>query len=277
MLLTIQHTQLTTRDFVGQAGEIFAVFDARTQDSGNVSYGIAGRSGRFFVKTAGSESGPATVLPHTSRIALLRNSIELHRSLSHPVLPALHNVIECSDGPALVFDWVEGELLGSPQSERLNPVSAYRQFRSLPPGRILPVLDQIIDLHFHLAAHDWIAVDFYDGSLLYDFSTEHIHVVDLDHYHRGPFVNRMGRMFGSTRFMAPEEFELGATIDQCTTVFVLGRTIHELLSGHSPEALGRAVALLDVADRACQPNRAARFPTVEVLHGEWNQARSRTA
>jgi hypothetical protein len=33
----------------------------------------------------------------------------------------------------------------------------------------------------------------------------------------------MGRLFGSTRFMAPEEFELGVMIDQSTTVFTLGR------------------------------------------------------
>jgi hypothetical protein len=30
-------------------------------------------------------------------------------------------------------------------------------------------------------------------------------VVDLDNYRDAPFINHMGRMFGSTRFMAPEE------------------------------------------------------------------------
>lgn len=48
-------------------------------------------------------------------------------------------------------------------------------------------------------------------------------MIDLDTYSRGPVVNTMGRMFGSTRFMAPEEFARGAVIDQRTTVFTLGR------------------------------------------------------
>ena len=40
-----------------------------------------------------------------------------------------------------------------------------------------------------------------------DFEARRLHLIDLDSYHRGPTVNEMGRMFGSTRFMAPEEFE----------------------------------------------------------------------
>ena len=40
----------------------------------------------------------------------------------------------------------------------------------------------------------------------------------------------MGRMFGSSRFMAHEEFERGARIDERTTVFTMGRTAAVLLS-----------------------------------------------
>ena len=42
-------------------------------------------------------------------------------------------------------------------------------------------------------------------------------------------------MFGSSRFMAPEEFELGTTIDERTTVFTLGRTAAVLMSDNSLE------------------------------------------
>src|SRR5438067_2020576 len=59
--------------------------------------------------------------------------------------------------------------------------------------------------------------------LLVDFTSGALKVVDIDGYRRGPSVNDMGRMFGSTRYMAPEEFELGAVLDQRTTVFTLGR------------------------------------------------------
>ena len=33
-----------------------------------------------------------------------------------------------------------------------------------------------------------------------------------------PFVNKMGRLWGSSRFMSPEEFELNAIIDERTNV-----------------------------------------------------------
>ena len=36
------------------------------------------------------------------------------------------------------------------------------------------------DLHDQLATRGWIAVDFYDGCLIYDFDHREIHVVDLD-------------------------------------------------------------------------------------------------
>ena len=35
-------------------------------------------------------------------------------------------------------------------------------------------------------AHGWIAVDFYDGCLIYDFDRRDIHIVNLEHYHRIP-------------------------------------------------------------------------------------------
>ena len=37
-------------------------------------------------------------------------------------------------------------------------------------------------------------------------------------------------MFGSSRFMAPEEFERGALIDERTNVFTMGRTAAVLLA-----------------------------------------------
>ena len=66
--------------------------------------------------------------------------------------------------------------------------------------------------------------------LIYDFARQDLHVIDLDGYREGPFINGMGRMFGSSRFMAPEEFEKGASIDERTTVFTMGRTAANLLS-----------------------------------------------
>lgn len=98
------------------------------------------------------------------------------------------------------------------------------RFRALPTHAIAAALTTVYELHVELARAGWLAVDFYDGCLMYDFVSHDLRVIDLDQYSRGPFTNAMGRMFGSTRFMAPEEFKLGACIDQRTTVFNLGRS-----------------------------------------------------
>ncbi|MGH7470452.1 MAG: serine/threonine protein kinase [Longimicrobiales bacterium] len=273
MLLTAQQTQLAAPAFIHASGEVFAVFGEDTQDSGNVSYGVAVGERRVFVKTAGADA-PAPTLPRDHRIALLRNAIQLNRTVSHKVLPILRNVVESEAGPILVYDWVDGELLGSPASQRSDPRSTFLRFRRLPVPHVLEVLDAILDLHRVLTAAGWIAVDFYDGSLIYDFHSHNLHVVDLDHYHHGPFVNRMGRMFGSTRFMAPEEFELGAQIDESTNVYVLGRTVLELLSDGSEHKTFRGPPdLLRIAQRACLPARQDRYNSVNDFYTAWKAER----
>ncbi|MGH7459924.1 MAG: hypothetical protein ACREMA_02705, partial [Longimicrobiales bacterium] len=119
MLLTTQRSDLSPPDFISQAAHIFAVFDQRTQDSGNVSYGVTAGERKYFVKTAGSES-TAGSLPFEDRVALLHNAIRLNRSVTHHTLPALRNVVESAGGPILVYDWAEGELLGVPREQRSN-------------------------------------------------------------------------------------------------------------------------------------------------------------
>src|SRR5262249_40867198 len=142
----------------------------------------------------------------------------------------LHRVIESPCGPMLVFEWLDGELLGVARERREDPSSAFQRFRNLPASRILTVLDQVFDFHEHVARAGWIAVDFYDGCLIYDFRSGRLGIVDLDMYAERCFRNTMGRMFGSTRFMSPEEFHLGALIDERSNVFVMGRTVLVFLS-----------------------------------------------
>lgn len=74
-----------------------------------------------------------------------------------------------------------------------------------------------------------MAIDVYDGCLLYDFSRLALRLIDLDEYRPGPFVLEDDRLPGSRSYMAPEESRRGATIEERTTVFNLGRMIQHLL------------------------------------------------
>lgn len=266
MLLTADATDLTPHEFIIGHASVFAVFDVAPQHSGNVSYGVQLGDERLFVKTAGVPEDHRPFLRHDARVALLRNATRLARSVSDATLPALRNVVESPQGPLLVYDWVDGDLIGTSAARRADPASAFGRFLALDPNERAVALDAIFRLHVKLAECGWIASDFYDGSLIYDFARRRIHVVDLDSYRLGAFTNDMGRMFGSTRFMAPEELELGARIDERTTVFTLGRTMVQFPPLGTPE-------MAAVATRACAPDPRARFETVAEFYGAWAAAR----
>lgn len=242
--------------YVGRLGDTFARFGDGTQDSGNVSYGVRTANARYFVKTAGDRGNTEAYLGFDDRVGLLRNASELAQSVSHPALPALHAVIESPDGPLLVYAWRDGDLLG-----RRHP--AHDRFKALPTGEIRTALDTLYELHAALDAAGWVPGDFYDSSMLYDFGSRSLTVFDLDSYHRGAYRNTMGRMFGSSQFMAPEEHVTGAPIDTRTTAYVMARTARVLLP-EPPPAL----------DAVLVEATTARFPDYRAFYDAWLTASS---
>lgn len=251
-------------DFLTRAGRVFAAFDQRTQDSGNVSYGVEEAGCRYFVKTAGAP-GAQAFLGHAERVRWLRNAVRVAGAVVDPVLVPLLNVIESAHGPMLVYEWVDGELVGVPRERRSDPTRAFARFKALPLPEVVAALDAVLRVHAALGAAGWVASDFYDGAMIYDFDAQRLHLVDLDQYRDAPFVNDMGRMFGSTRFMAPEEFELGARIDERTTVFVMGRCLDVFVGERNLEPVAAIVS------RACAPDASDRFESTAELHRAWTR------
>src|SRR5262249_39397826 len=94
-------------------------------------------------------------------------------------------------------------------------------------------------------------------------------------YQDTPFHNDMGRMFGSDRFMAPEEYQRGALIDERTTVFVMGRTALIFLSDGTldPAAFRGSRALFDVAAKACRSEREHRYEAMSAFYYAWKEAK----
>ncbi len=273
-LLDVENIEQTPDVYLNSVGNVFAVFDERSQDSGNISYGVQTAQGRYFVKTAGNPDDPNPFLSHSERVSLFRNAVRLRRSCDHPTLPSLYQVVESPHGPLLVYQWVEGELLRVEAAMRDDPRSTFQRFRRLPSHEIIRALNLVYELHHQLAQLGWIAVDFYDGCLIYDFPCRKLHIVDLDHYCEGPFINRMGRMFGSSRFMAPEEFERDAHIDERTTVFTMGRTAAVLLSNGTLEhrPFRGSDALYEVVRRACDSDREKRYDSMAAFFAAWQDA-----
>lgn len=267
--------------YLARRARVTATFDHHTQDSGNVSWVVEVGGQRVFVKTAGADAPPPPGAPvpyfdHAGRVGLLHNAVELARSVRHPGLPQLLNVVESPWGPMLVYEAAPGELVGEHRVQRANPDSAYRRFAALPADRLLGVFDELIDVHVALAERDWVAGDLYDGCMIVELGTGRLSVVDLDGYRRGPSTNDMGRMFGSSTFMAPEEFELGAPIDQRTTVFTLGRLVWHFatrLTERREDFCGPP-ALADAVQQATRPSREERPDSVSAFADAWRSRRA---
>ncbi|WP_143465786.1 serine/threonine protein kinase [Kribbella sp. ALI-6-A] len=254
-------------DYLQSLGRVFARFGADTQDSGNISYGVDTGDARYFCKTAGDPDDQAPYLDFEARGQLLRNAARLATTVRHPLLPDFHQLIESPGGPILVYDWRDGEHLGTPAERRDDPSTPFQRFRALPVERIVAALDRLYDLHADLTAAGWVEGDFYDGALLYDFTQHQLTVMDLDSYVHGPYRNTMGRMFGSTRFMAPEEFALGAPVDDRTTAYVMARTGLVLLG--EGDAFRGTNPQYDVLQEAT----TTRYPSYTAYHTAWLRAR----
>lgn len=254
---------------VSGLGRTFAVFDAHTQDSGNVSYGVRDDGGtRWFVKTSGDPVDSPGGRPNHERRQSLRRSAAVSHAVSHQALIPVERLIEAADGVLTVSSWFDGQLLHSRPDRRADPDEPFVRFQRLPADEIIRALDSVIDLHVALNDAGWTAGDLYDGSLLYDFTRRAITVIDLESYRQGSYVNTVGWLPGSTRFMAPEEFTKGSLIDARTTIFTLGRMVEVFLLTHHPDQ--RAAA--DLAHRATQPDRARRPDSLARFQDEWHAA-----
>src|SRR6476661_8452438 len=117
----------TTAEVVASLGTVFVVFD-RTQDSGHVSYGVRTADGRrLFLKTPGRPEPSPAGTSRVDRTESLRRTARLQRAVDHPALVPLPEVVEASDGVVLVYEWFDGDLLGSPAARRQDPAEAHHR------------------------------------------------------------------------------------------------------------------------------------------------------
>jgi len=265
-LVGVDRIQEDIESYLARWGRIFKAF--RRQDSGCVSYGVELDGRRWFVKHSDQARG----------MAGLDRARHLHEAIAHPALARLYNSFTTPGGLALVYEWLPGQVLSDYKASgisRDDPAGAHARFRALPAERILVALDTIYDAHLTLAEAGFVAVDFYDGCILYDFEGQQTYLCDLDEYRPGPFVLEDERLPGSRRFMAPEEWRRGALIDQVTNVYSLGRAAVVLLGNGQlagPAWRGGA-ALAAVITRATAADRAARHQSVHEFVFDWLAAR----
>lgn len=248
--------------FLNEYDEVFKVFDQ--QDSGNLCFGVMKDGKRYFLKLAGAEPVRSNTPPERAVERLLA-TIPVYEALRHPSLINIVDHLPVTGGHAAVFEWFDGVCMGKMYGQ-------FDRFLALPVDEKLDIYRVMLDFHSHVNERGYAAIDFYDGSVMYDFETHETRLCDIEFYARMPYVNRMGRMWGSGRYMSPEEFTMGAVIDERTNVFTMGAMAFQLFGGGIER--NRAEWQLDqrryeIALRAVSAAKEARFGTIAALTEEW--------
>jgi len=105
------------------------------------------------------------------------------------------------------------------------------KFKSLSIEKRLNVVEKLFSFFETFIDSGYVAVDFYDSSIMYDFENDEVTFCDIDLFRKLPTKNDLGKdYFGTKRLKAPEENELGATIDELTSEFTLGAIIFDMFS-----------------------------------------------
>jgi serine/threonine-protein kinase len=252
--------------FLGKYGKVFKVYD--DQDSGNICFGVANGGNKYFIKFAGATTDRACVSIEEA-VANLKRTVPIYKDLAHLNLVKLIDAEEIGGGFAMVFEWADAECMG-----RMYPASRM-MFMSLSLDIRVRIFEEIMAFHAYVADCGYVGIDFYDGSIMYDFKNEKTVICDIDFYSRTPYINLMGRLWGSSRFMSPEEFELNAVIDEVANVYVMGATAFALFSesNRSPEAWPLSPELYAVVKKAVSDERCERQQTIEQLITEWRTAK----
>ena len=278
--------------WLSRMGRVFAVFSQN--DSGNLSFGVDTGCEKLFVKAAGLETVESVCTPREA-VENLQAAMQVYEDIKHPALIRLlrHGPVEGLY--AGVFAWAEGECLYDHWNfdhyaahPEITPPA--RRFKELPLKKRLAACGMLFSFLEETARSGYAAVDFYDGSLLYDFDTDRLTLCDIDLFRKAPSVNDKGEDYpGSKRLKAPEEYILGAAIDERTNVFTLGALLFGFFGAFTPEEQKRCYAenrftpcqpgawelgekAYEAACRAVAPKREERFSSITAFRQAWESA-----
>jgi len=247
--------------FINKYGKVFKVFD---EQGINVCFGVGKDNRRYFVKFAGAKPINFDTGDTDLAIKWLKNATAVYRDLKHPSLIKFIKAEEIGGGYATVFEWTDA--IGI---EPLNSPDYYR-FMTLPIKKKLQAFEDILSLHVLAVSKQYVAIDFYDGSILYDYENDKVVICDIDFYQKFPYVGELGT-WGSARFVSPEECTPGAVMDEITTVYTMGATAFSIfaLGNRNKEAWTLNDALYDVAQKAISDERSKRQQSLKHFIAEW--------
>lgn len=262
--------------------------------SGCICIGMQKDGKKYFCKIAGVNTLEADVTPEDS-VQILKQAVAIYRDLEHPNLIKLVEAYDYEKFYVAVFEWADGECLfdhwNFEKYQRNSLLKSPKQrFGELPIYKKMKCVDVLFSFLQSVNERGYVAVDFYDGSIMYDFENDGTTICDTDFFKKAPVVNNMGEdWFGTKRLKAPEEYKEESVIDERTNIFTLGALIFEFFGNYSSEEIGKRYrdnqflpcaysdwqlneASYQVAVKAVSLDREERYLTFEEFHEDWKKA-----
>lgn len=264
--------------------------------SGCICIGMENKGRKYFIKIAGVNTIKAEVSPKDS-ISLLKNACVLYRKIKHPNLIKIIEHYPFKNYYVAVFEWAEGECLFDhwnfqkySGNSKLKPPAV--RFKMLPIDKRLKTVEILFSFLQSVAMSGYVAVDFYDGSIIYNFNTDTTTICDIDLFRKKPAVNDIGQSYwGTKRLKAPEEYILGASIDERTNVFTLGALIFNFFGDYTKGDIAERYSknaflpcpfekwplkksCYDVLIKAVASGTESRYQTIAEFYSAWNVALS---
>ncbi len=270
-------------------GKVFCAFSQN--DSGNISFGVVNRQEKYFVKVAGLETVESVRTPDEA-VAALKDAIHVYEDIKHPNLIELVKHYSLVDIYVAIFKWVDGDCLYDYWNfEKYQQVPEIvppgKRFKLMPVEKRMRSVEVLFSFLATVAKSNYVAVDFYDGSIVYDFATDTTRICDIDFFRKIPAINDMGEnFFGTKRLKAPEEYVKGAIIDETTNVYTLGALLFHFF-GHftdaeirsmyknnaffpcAPENWELSKLCYDVVLKAVSIDRLERYPSINHFYTAW--------
>lgn len=261
--------------------------------SGCICIGMEKACKRYFLKIAGVNTIEADVTPEES-VKILKDAVPVYYDLEHPALIKIVEAYAYKKFYIAVFEWADGECLFDHWNfEKYKTDSTIKspkeKFKELPPGKKIIVTDVLFSFLDNVNKKGYVAVDFYDGSIMYNFKTDHMKICDIDLYRKASVINDMDDWYGTKRLKAPEEYVKGSVIDVQTNIFTLGALVFEFFSNFSASEIEKRYVQnrflpcaykdwqlneesYNVALNAVSASRNERYKTFGEFYSEWKSA-----
>ena len=262
--------------------------------SGCVCIGMEDSERKYFCKIAGVNTIEAEISPQES-VEILKEAVHLYYDLAHPNLIKIIEEYDYKQFYVVVFEWTDGKCLFDHWNfeayQRDTTIKSPKErFKELPVSKKLKAVEVLFSFLQNANKEGYVAVDFYDGSIMYDFLTDETTICDIDLFRKTPVVNDKGiDWFGTKRLKAPEEYIKGCTIDEQTNIFTLGALIFDFFGNFSEEEIRQrycnnqfSPCSLDkwqlsaesykVATKAVNLNKSERYLTFTEFFDDWKTA-----